>query len=149
MEPKLLVLGIGNPLQGADGFGPAVIERLRTLAPGDGVRLVDAGTDLLGEIDRFAAYDHIVLVDAIVGADPGVQIVEEQTFSGWDDRSPSCHTLSPLLALKLFRQLYPTAQTTIALVALGVDSARFGQTLAAGDVDAGAEAVLMLIEQDS
>lgn len=148
MRRTSLVVGIGNPLQGTDGFGPAVIDRLRrTRDLGDSIELVDACTDLLAHLDRFAAHECVVLVDAIVGAEGrGVALFDEETFSQWDERSPSCHALSPLLAVKLFRRLHPTSLTRIVLVGLSVDALGFGHSLAPEDVEAGVQAVIQLIE---
>ena len=41
--PRLLIAGLGNIFLGDDGFGPAVIEKLRLLPAFAGVRLVDFG----------------------------------------------------------------------------------------------------------
>ena len=115
-----LVVALGNPQQGADGFGPAVADRLRrTRGLPDGVDLVDAHTDLLAHLERFAQYDRVVLVDAVLGGERGqVAVVDEETFAPWDERSPGSHSVSPLVAVKLFRQLHPASRTRILLVAL-------------------------------
>jgi hydrogenase maturation protease len=146
---KWLVAALGNPLQGPDGFGPAVADRLRG-ARGlpDGVDLIDAHTDLLTHLDRFAQYDGVVLVDAVLGGASGqVAVVDEETFSRWDEHSPGSHSVSPLVAVKLFRQLYPTSRTRIALVALYVDKLRFGTGVSDSAVEAGALAVTRLVSQ--
>jgi hydrogenase maturation protease len=147
MEPTWLVVGIGNRLQGADGFGPAVVDRLRRTPDLAGtIDVVDAGTDLLAQLDRFAAYDRVVLVDAVLAdGEPRVAIVDEAAFSRWDDRSPSCHAVSPVVAVRLFRCLHPAVRNQISLVALTVDAIRFERSLGSDVVDAGAEAVIRLI----
>lgn len=65
-DARLLVIGCGNVLFGDDGFGPAVMERLKTEHPlPDWVVAVDAGT---------AAGD--ILLDALLGDEtPEVLIV--------------------------------------------------------------------------
>lgn len=123
---RTLVIGLGNPLLGDDAFGPRVIERLRLEAPGSlqDADLVDAHTDLLGQIDRFPAYEQVVLVDAILV--PGerelhtghVMLLDEETLQALSETSPSVHQLSPALAVKLFRRLHPHAATQIHLVGL-------------------------------
>ena len=145
--PTWLVLALGNPQQGADGFGPAVADRLRRAGgPPDGVEIVDAHTDLLAHLDRFAQYDRVVLVDAVLGGARGeVTVVDEETLATWDERSPGSHSVSPLVAVKLFRQLYPASRTRIVLVALWVDELRFGDGLPDEAVEAGARAVTSLI----
>ncbi len=147
-----LVLGLGNPLAGADGFGPAVIERLR--ASGDlpaGVELVDAHTDLLGCIDRFPGCDHVVLVDAVIAStDRGIGVFTEETFSSWNDRSTDVHGLSALTAVRLFRQLHAgrAARFTnprITLVAHLVNEADFSRAPQPDAVRAGAETVRFVL----
>ena len=65
---KTLLVGLGNPLSGDDGFGPCVLERLHAagLDCVPDVSLVDAGTDLLNYIESFSEYDRVVLIDAIL-----------------------------------------------------------------------------------
>jgi hydrogenase maturation protease len=143
-----LVAGIGNPLQGADGFGPAVIEQLRRREmdlPGR-VELVDAHTDLLSCLDRFGACDGVVLVDALLGPGPRrVMVVGEQTFAEWDASSTGAHGLSALMAVQLFRRLQPGASTRFLLVGLVVQDIAPGSPLLDGEVDAGAQAVTRII----
>jgi hydrogenase maturation protease len=114
---RWLVLGLGNPLAGADGFGPAVIARLREAGVPDGVELVDAHTDLLGHLHRFVEADEVVLVDVVLGGAGEVAVVKEEEFSGWDHTSVGAHQVSPLAAIKLFRRLHPEASTRVRLVA--------------------------------
>jgi hydrogenase maturation protease len=134
MEPlrKILVLGLGNPLSGDDGFGGRVLERLRLQGGGlpPGVTLADAHTDLLNRLEDFARYDQVLLIDAVLDperrqGEPGrVAVFEEQAFQSWRDDSPSAHQVSPLMAVRLFRLLHPEARTRILLVGLLVDEIR-------------------------
>jgi hydrogenase maturation protease len=128
-SPTTLILGLGNPLSGDDGFGTQVIKLLHQHEksfPPD-TSLVDAHTDLLNYIEDFAAYDRVVLIDAILDPDKRLgnsgQIVVlcEEEFLSWSEASTSAHQMSPLLTVKLFRQLYPEAKTQISLVGLLVD----------------------------
>ncbi len=146
---KWLVLGLGNRLAGADGFGPAVVEELA--AVGDlphGVELVDAHADLLGSLDRFEGRDQVVLVDAVLDANgSGVGVFEEDVFSRWETRSTGVHGLSAIMAVKLFRRLQPPADPAlpgrpcITLVACRVTEAHFLRPLDPAIVEAGADAV--------
>jgi hydrogenase maturation protease len=122
---RWLVLGLGNPLAGADGFGPAVIARLREAGVPDGVELVDAHTDLLAHLHRFVEADEVVLVDAVLGGHDGVALVGEDEFSGWDHSSVGAHQVSPLAVIKLFRRLHPEASTRVRLVAHFVREEKF------------------------
>jgi Ni,Fe-hydrogenase maturation factor len=74
-----------------------------------------------------------------------IAVVDEETFMRWPETSPSCHQISPLLAVKLFRALHPEAATRITLVALHADELRAAPDVEASVVAAGGEAVLRLI----
>jgi hydrogenase maturation protease len=126
---KTLLVALGNPLIGDDGFGPRVLERLQD-APASipsAVTLVDAGTDLLNYIESFAVYSRVVLVDSILDPDgklgaPGrVAVLDEEEFLAFSGTSQSAHQLSPLTGIRLFRVLYPEAKTRIDLLGLFVD----------------------------
>jgi hydrogenase maturation protease len=126
---KVLLVGVGNPLSGDDGFGPIVLERL---APGKAalnpnITRLNAGTDLLDHIEIFADFDQVVLVDAVLDPDgklgsPGrVETLEEDSFLSWSEKSGGVHQISPLLGVRLFRTLYPEAKVKFRLVGLFVD----------------------------
>jgi hydrogenase maturation protease len=128
LPQKTLLVALGNPLSGDDGFGPLVQEQLQARADlKPAVTLVDAGTDLLNHIESFAGYDRVVLIDAILDPEsklgpPGrVAVVEESGFLSWSEASAGVHQISPLIGIKLFRTLYPEARTRIDLVGLFVD----------------------------
>jgi hydrogenase maturation protease len=144
-RPRTLILGLGNPLSGDDGFGAKVLDTLRhpeTLdthrevldthrcldqASAPEASLVDVHTDLLNHIEDFATSDSVLLIDAIldpdnkIGKSGQVVVLRESEFLSWCETSPSAHQMSPLMAIKLFRQLYPEAHTRIFLVGLLVD----------------------------
>jgi hydrogenase maturation protease len=145
-----LILGLGNPLSGDDGFGAQVLEFLHLDETGSqpGISLVDAHTDLLNHLESFVAHDRVVLIDAILdpekklGQTGQVVVLHEEKFRSWSEASPSVHQMSPLLAVKLFRQLYPAAQTQISLVGLLVDRLTHASRYATADrVREGAAAV--------
>jgi hydrogenase maturation protease len=145
---RSLIVGLGNALQGADGFGPAVIHRLRErtdLPPT--TALLDAETDVLNWLDTFAAFERVVLVDAFVGGDGhgGVRIVDEATFSQWKTDSPGSHAVSAVMAVALFRRLYPAASTMIVLVGLDADQVSHDDTIDARFIAAASDAIVRLI----
>ncbi len=126
---KTLIIGLGNSLIGDDAFGPRVVQRLLSEAaalPAD-AEVIEAHTDLLGMVDQFEAYKRVVLVDAVLDpegklGDAGSAIVfEEQALASWPVNPSSAHQISPLLAIRLFRQLHPAAETRISLVGLCTD----------------------------
>jgi len=126
---RTLILGLGNPLSGDDGFGAQVLGLLHQSGAESppGTSLVDAHTDLLNHIESFAAYDRVVLIDAILdpegklGAPGQIIMLHEEDFLSWSAISPGVHQMSPIMTVKLFRQLYPEARTRIVLVGLLVD----------------------------
>jgi hydrogenase maturation protease len=69
--PGTVVIGIGNPDRGDDGFGRVVAERLRGRLPAH-VCLVEANGEATALLDGFADADLAILIDAAVfGGDPG------------------------------------------------------------------------------
>lgn len=120
-----------------------------------GAFLEDAHTDLLNQIDSFAEYDRVVLIDAILDPEgkmgkPGrVLVLTEDEFHPWPETSQNVHHVSPLLAVKLFRLLYPTAQTQITLVGLLVDGIDRAPRYATGEtIEQGAAAIRALLARD-
>jgi len=70
-----LVLGIGNPLLGDDGFGVEVVRRLRQQQRPPCVEFLDGGALGLALLPHLEGRSHILVVDAIdCGGEPG-QIV--------------------------------------------------------------------------
>jgi len=136
------VAGPGNPLAGDDAFGPAVIERLRAAPPPD-AELVSPHTDLLGITEDFARFDHVVVVDAVLGhGTPGeVRVLEEVEFRDWPADSPDAHWVSALASIRVFRSLHPSAATRFSLVALATDGVRIGRAIDPAAVARGAQAV--------
>lgn len=148
---KWLVTGLGNPLLGSDGFGPAVIQSLREQPDlSNAIELEDAQPDLLALLDRLAAFDGVVLVDAVLGSGPReVTVVGEDTFVAWNAASPNAHTVSPLLAVNLFRALHPGERTRFVLVGLVVDRIDSASRVSPAEVDVAVEAVLRIIRSDA
>ena len=75
--PRTLVMGIGNPLMGDEGFGPRVVEALlsRYSFPDD-VSVIDAGTMGFTILNLFAEADRILVIDALesTGHEPGTLV---------------------------------------------------------------------------
>ena len=88
--------------------------------PPQGTDIASVHTDLLAWLDRFEQYERVILVDALLdpeGPRGEVTVLSEAQFANFPDHSPSVHQMSPLLALRLFRRLYPAAITEFVLVA--------------------------------
>ncbi len=145
-EPRIAVIGVGSPLMGDDGFGLAVLERLReawTFEPG--VDLVDGGTWGMNLLPVIEDAEAVILIDAIdVGWSPGTPVVLERgalpRFLG-TKLSPHQIDLRDALALAEVRGRLPWRTVAIGaqpeVVALGTS---LTPTLA-GRVDLVAELV--------
>jgi hydrogenase maturation protease len=151
-KPKrTLILGLGNSMAGDDSFGPRVIDELLRSSGGNipGADLANADTDLLGWIEQFPHYSQVVLVDAVLDphCTPGeVVVFDEKRLGELPDASPSVHQISPVLGVKLFRQLHGEAKTRIRLLGLCTNEIRIGASLLTRSaVVAAASAVRQLI----
>jgi hydrogenase maturation protease len=124
---KTIVIGLGNPLRGDDGFGSRVLDLLEKAAPHPNAEFKDVHTDLLGEIENFVNYDRVLLIDAILDPDKKlgqtgrILMLGEDAFLSWSESSHGVHQMSPLLAVKLFHSLHPSIQIEIILLGLLVD----------------------------
>lgn len=59
----VLILGLGNPLYGDDGFGPAVVEALSRMELPADVEVLDGGTAGLGLLPAIAGRERLLVVD--------------------------------------------------------------------------------------
>jgi hydrogenase maturation protease len=83
---SLAVIGLGNVLLGDDGFGPFVVELLRTrYAFPPEVELLDLGTPGLGLISYLLGHETVVIVDTVAGpGSPGdVRLYEGVELERW------------------------------------------------------------------
>lgn len=148
---RVAVLGIGNALNGDDGAGPAVVERLQTiLPPRPDLLLLDGGVapeNETGTLRRFAP-DLVLLIDAAqMDAPPGtVRWIPREQIGGL---SASTHSL-PLSLLVTYLQA--ELGCTVVLVGIQPASNETGAPLsapvrAAVETVAGALAGLLLARQ--
>lgn len=116
--PRTAVIGVGQPLRGDDGVGPAFVGRLSALLPDDeSLLLLDAGhapENCLGIAIRFRP-EIILFVDAAAGGgEPGDCLWLRPDEA--DGRGGSTHTLSlELLAT------YLSAETGATAHVLGIE----------------------------
>jgi hydrogenase maturation protease len=73
---RVLVLGVGNPLMGDDGFGLALLEHLRQCCDWPaGVTLMDGGTWGMNLLPAIEDADALLILDAIdAGRAPGALV---------------------------------------------------------------------------
>jgi len=72
MPTTTLIVGVGNPLARDEGVGIRAVQGLRDADLPAGVRVLDAGTDLLAVVPQLAEADRVILIDAVrAGRTPG------------------------------------------------------------------------------
>jgi hydrogenase maturation protease len=73
-DDATLVVGVGNPLRGDDGVGPAVAALVRARAH-PGVQVAEVHLDPIALLDLWAGRRRIVLVDAVCSGAPAGTLV--------------------------------------------------------------------------
>jgi hydrogenase maturation protease len=111
----ILIVGVGNPLKGDDGFGIAALAAFRREPLPQDVRCLDTGIGgmhLVQELMR--GYDALILFDAVDRGDPPGRVVvldpvlpETGELSANERRDYFCetHYAIPLRALTLAREV--------------------------------------------
>lgn len=125
---RRVLIGIGNPLRGDDGVGPAVVAALAALAPSDLELRISSG-DPFDLISAWTGADQVVVIDAAQTgqAPPG-------TIHSWDRRpaTPSApvgsHGLGLAEAIAISDALGHTPREFVIL-AVEVDDVGFGGQL--------------------
>lgn len=124
---KTLVLGVGNPIRGDDGVGPAVVEQLgRTLDSRyfDCVCFAGAGLDLLPELE---GYDRVVIIDSLVSNGLGegecCELSLPQDIADVPSDQP-LHNIGILDAIRLARRMNLPVPREIRLYGIGIRGAR-------------------------
>ncbi len=109
MNKPILILGLGNPLQGDDGAAGAVIERLsHEPLPGD-VECSEGGTPGIGLVNWIEGRRRVILVDAArMGCAPGeircFPLAQAELEAG--SRSFSLHAAGVGEAVRLVQALH-------------------------------------------
>lgn len=119
--PSTLVLALGNPLMGDDGFGLAVLAQLKRSSEAQGpLILMDGGTWGMNLLPPIEAAQRVILIDAIkIGAVPGTLIrLERDELPRYFSHKLSPHQidLREILALAELRGTLPAE-----IVAIGVE----------------------------
>jgi hydrogenase maturation protease len=95
MTSRILVFGVGNPLAGDDGAGPAVVAELVRRPLGSAVR-AETGSDVLRLCDAWNGEAEVWLVDAVDGGSaPGtIHRIEHDELLAIPQTHDSAHHLS-------------------------------------------------------
>jgi len=107
MKP-ILILGLGNPLQGDDGAGCRVAQALEGQALPNDVQAMDGGTPGVGLLNLLEGRRRVIIIDAAEMGKPAGEVVrfrpEEVTLTGSAQRF-SLHRSGAADALALAREL--------------------------------------------
>ena len=114
-----VVIGLGNPLMGDDGFGLMALARLRDEWTLEGVELADGGTWGMSLLPLIEDAERLVLLDAIAaGATPGeVVVLERDRLPIYLTRKLSPHQvdLRDVLAVAEWRGKLPSETVAIGV----------------------------------
>lgn len=118
-----VVIGLGNPIMGDDGFGLAALDALRARrAPSSGVEYVDGGTWGLALLPVVERAERLLLLDAIeCGGTPGMVVTlraEQIPAYMMTKVSPHQVDMREVLALAALR-----GQAPVEVVAIGAQPA--------------------------
>ncbi|MFN2388967.1 MAG: hydrogenase maturation protease [Actinomycetota bacterium] len=112
---RILVAGVGNLLQGDDGFGVEVAHRLQALSLPPEVTVVETGTGGIHLVQEITAgFDALIVIDAVDrGRPPGTVMVIDPEIDSADgmtqmerfDYLADMHYTKPAKALMLARAL--------------------------------------------
>ncbi len=64
-KTKILIIGLGNPLSGDDGFGCHVIKILQSQSLPYGVQALEGGTDALALLPELQNAEYVILLDIV------------------------------------------------------------------------------------
>lgn len=86
----ILILGLGNPLQGDDGIGCRVVQELEERTLPDDVEVMEGGTPGVGLLNLFESRRRVIIVDAAEMGRPPGEVVrfrpEQVTLTGSTQR---------------------------------------------------------------
>lgn len=119
MRGRILAIGIGNPLRGEDGVGPAVVERLTSCQDAHRVTAVSVPQLLPEHCDLLAGIECVVFLDASVSLCP--QEVRLTRLRPDDADAPFTHHCTPAALLSLARAVSGHAPAAWQ-VEIGVES---------------------------
>jgi hydrogenase maturation protease len=124
MEPRILIVGIGNEYRGDDSAGVIVARRLKDLLRGN-VEVVQLAGEVTGLLEAIQSREAVIIIDAAKSGAPAGTI---HRFVVGDEPIPeklfcySSHAFSVGEALKLAKTLH---QIPDRVIVYGIEGARF------------------------
>ncbi len=145
---RILILGLGNPLQSDDGIACRIAQMLEARAlPGD-VEVMDGGTPGVGLLNLLEGRERVIIVDAAeMGKTPGeiARFAPQDARLGVRDQSFSLHHAGIAEALALANELH-LALPPITIVAVQPARVKWGDQLSAAVEAAVPRAVEAIME---
>lgn len=108
IQPKTLVIGIGNPLQSDDGLGACAAQMLAGEKLPDDVQIEELGTPGWGLVNFLQGWQRVILIDAVcMGEEPGTwrRLEENEIQLIANDQVSSLHEPGLAESLSLARTL--------------------------------------------
>ncbi len=104
---KTLVIGVGNPIMGDDRVGIEVARRLRgELEERSDIEVREIAAGGLPLVEEFVGYDKVIVIDALVGAEPGEVVVKRPEGRGGQQGSAGVHGVDFESSLRILRSVY-------------------------------------------
>lgn len=119
MNPRILIMGIGNWLMSDDGVGVQAAQLLARDPP-PGVLVVDAGTDALSALSYLEQASRVLLIDAVRGGDAPGTI---RSYSESELASNPGSSLTHAVNVFASRHLFPAEAVWPEFLILGVEPA--------------------------
>jgi hydrogenase maturation protease len=150
LQANSLVIGLGNPILGDDGFGWRVAEEVRKAVEGVEVDCLAVGG--LALMERMVGYDRVILVDAMYSGQKPPGSLACFPLSKLPDASAghsgSAHDVSLAQALELGRRMGADLPEEVTVVAVEAENVYdFSETLSPAIQAAVPEAVDVIIKQ--
>jgi hydrogenase 3 maturation protease len=121
---KVLIVGIGNPLRSDDGFGPALIQRIKDKIKAD---CLDAGLSPENYIGKIISLkpDTILFIDTVSMNEEvaTMKLIEEDQIPEYGF---STHNMSPILMIE---NIKGRIKTKIFLLGIEPKSLKFGEEI--------------------
>ena len=127
-QPKVLILGYGNPLRGDDALGPVVVEHLAQRLGREQYVALEAVHQLTPDLsERLRHYQRVILIDA-VAADVAGRLVFQEVKPDEGVPQTLTHYITPGQLLAITLALYGSAPDMI-LAGLTANDFRLGRKL--------------------
>jgi hydrogenase maturation protease len=133
---RVVVLGIGNILQGDDGVGVRAVELLDREGPRLEVELIDGGTSPFDMLGVFQTNETVIVVDCVrTGREPGtIYRLPSEALDTVREAERFAHGVGVAETVRFARALGACAE----VIVLGVEPAHIGWSLDLSDEVAGA-----------